>query len=209
VTTPQVIITVMTTLAVIGGIIWTFTFGRRIRWPAGEQHVGYYGTVKIVLVLERGRAALPPLVHPKYLAAHCGKATECAHTAWIESAVEDRFKTRAQVPEVTCCWIRPDAAFDDSPTLREFSRHAASVLGQVPRAIGSGPPCCVLRESVAHLIVESGQPIVHEMIHHWARDTGLHPAGADHLHGDASLWESGGPDSIEARAVARFREGKP
>jgi hypothetical protein len=66
----------------------------------------------------------------------------------------------------------------------------------------------VLRESVAHLIVKTGQPVVHEMIHYWARETRMHPAGADHLHGDAHLWESGGPDSVEARAVARFREGK-
>ncbi|MCZ6868025.1 MAG: hypothetical protein O7G84_00815 [Gammaproteobacteria bacterium] len=147
-------ILVAISLLLIAGAAWLMRFfwrGRRYQWPQGtRRRVVFQGY--IVHVITQGEAASPELQ------AACMKAVAAAGFAWTLSGKRG---ARGKIGEVAICFVS-DVAFDNHNC--EPLRRSAAYLDAVPRGLGRHMPCAVIRTSLKAHVIESGDPVIHEVM---------------------------------------------
>lgn len=195
---PQIVITALVIAGFLAMGIWALTYGRKIKYPDGIRVTMHARTpsMRVVTVLDGDIEGMSSS-EAEDIAWACTDAVECAAIAWHKEGMPGNpWKSL----ELFCCWIRTERAYEnDVLNWKEFVKHTAAYLAQVPRAIGSGPPMAVIREKYIFSIKDFGQPVIHEALHHLARE--YTDPMADRNHVDERIWED-----VAAAAIKVFDE---
>lgn len=187
------VISVVATLALAGGFVWLFVFGRRNEWPAGlriEQVVGGHNAT-VIWHPGSGGSSL--------VAASVARAALATANAWSElKGTDEAVKTLGHV----AVWLLPDAEFDrEAASVNPYRdpKHVAAYLVHVRRRLGQGPPMAVVRASLQDRMQKSGQPCIHEFLH------AVGDLYYDGAHRDATVWaKSDAVEQVEERAEAIY-----
>ena len=127
-------------------------FGRLYQWPRGyHKHMSYQG-YHVHMITSQGIA---PDIE---LLTACTRAVAAAGHAWTLSGNPG---ARGKLGEVAIRFV-PDSAFEEHPI--ETLRRSAAYLDAVPRRFGRHMPCAVVRASLMTHVLESGDPVIHEML---------------------------------------------
>jgi hypothetical protein len=169
-------------LIVSGGILffiasWIAWLGRFPRFPKGEHFEARYSSDRTVHVIFqtpgiRGarESAWPG---PKAVARACAVAVDCIiEEMGAHHAVDD-----------VCIYFVTGARFEAYPYTG--LNKAAAFLIDTGASVGSGIPMAVIRERCIEQVVNTGEPVIHEMLHLILGETTKE--GVDRGHTGASL----------------------
>lgn len=138
-------------LSVGGWLLRYLWLRQRYQWPQGQRRSWTYEGYE-VHVLTQGEAAPPELL------SACAKAVAATAHGWILSG---RSRPHARIGKIAV-YFQSDAVFDTHRV--ESLRRAAAYLDKIPRGAGVPMPCAVIRTSLVTHVMETGDPLIHEML---------------------------------------------
>lgn len=192
------VITVVTVVVLVGGLVTFLILGVRDELPKGVLATatfnGYEGTV----VLDQYTGQHTVRARHEDAAHTAARAAWATAMAWKGVKSEDRSKALKRV----VVWVREDSAFNDmvrqSMPGRDPSNVAAFLLF-VRRRIGQGPPMPVVRASLLDHLIETGSLVIHELLH--ADSALIH----DRQHKTVGVWEGTAHRTVEDQAQHMMR----
>ena len=149
------LVLLLTLLAFAGMGVWLAFFARRPHFPRGrkytEKYLGHEATT---------------VIHPKVGISGVGVAKACAVAVWASAASWEENVGRTGATKAirrVCVYVTNDVYFDAHP-YRDL-KNAAAFLISARASIGDGIPMAVIREKYVDQILETGEPVIHEMMH--------------------------------------------
>lgn len=152
---------VLCILGFVGIAIWAFTLGRKYRWTKGVQRNRKIdGDIEVITINTPGATESSRNI----LADSCAYAVQACFVAWnryIQNTNMD--KAESEIDTVGISFIS-DSEMD------EYQKHdpheyVAAYFHFTSRSIGSSAPTAVIRNSLAKTVNETGEPVIHEMLH--------------------------------------------
>jgi hypothetical protein len=191
--TPQLVIMILTLVGFMAMGVWALVWGRRVDWPDDAFRTVYKSKNLRVLVfvdhaVGADRAGFDRLAKRAHLAI---KIADEEIRRWRKS----RGKQRSWIANLLWPYNQPikefavhyptDYYYDekiDSKMKKYYQKGTNATLGQLHRAVGSGPRIATIRNRFIQSTVDRGSPLIHEV---------CHTAASDSLHSHPGLWIEG------------------
>lgn len=193
------VITIVAIVAMVTGFVWLLAFGRRPMWPDGDRTEVVYRAHRAIVIWDPSHH-VSDVRERTTIALACAKASWAISRAWHDATGENVFGDL----ETIGVQVFEDSAFED--------RAARAIPGRDPKTVGAfldkgavrlgnGPPMPVIRASHLAHVENTGQPIIHELLH------SLGDLYTDREHVDGKAWADASDSEIEIeeRAEGLFR----
>lgn len=187
-------ITIIAVIALVAGLVWLFVWGSRPEWPDAEarSEVSING-IGVVVLWGRGSTPGSSFALRFLLPVHAVQAVQSLRKAWTQSGRPPyKFGTFG-------VYVLNKYDFEASITWGDDPSKVQAYLSSAVQRLGDPPPMVVLRSSLVQHAIDTGQPIIHELLH----DIG--GLRYDRGHKDPLVWDMPGhEDSIEALAQQHY-----
>jgi hypothetical protein len=175
-TTTQMVILALALATFVGIGVWALWRAVRIPWPSGKRITRKTSMGNEIVVIDASDEAL---------IVACANATAAVFTAW--SAYLPNAISGAKVFPVIGVHFIDDAMMDDVQATLLGGQRVAAYLSDASSSFKK-IPLAVIRKSYAREVIDTGQPLMHEILHALMNDMySPHvPGMRDHTH---PTWE--------------------
>lgn len=182
--------------------IWFFGFGRRLLWPKGERLKRVTsGGVDVFVILGPGMEALLSQAKKAKVADACRTAIDSCFVAWNKHRPRER--AEESIDRLAVEFVTDDEMNRRIRAIWGADRQINGYLWRVSRAQwGSQIPMAVVRGSLFQLVIDRGEPVIHETIHALLGE--FSAKGVDRSHSDEAWTKV----SIPAGRVYAERVGR-
>lgn len=177
----------------LGAAVWLLWLGRRPILPKGRTQIATRGAYKVHVV-----SASVETVDMTTTSKRASLAVWAAAMAWQRSRNDGAHK---EIKEVVVLLVDDD--YFQAQSFTEL-RTAAAFLIHANSHVGSGIPMAVMRANIRKELWETGEPVIHEMLHAMLGE--FSEPDKDRDHSDYETWEANSDDeSIQHWAQMLFK----
>lgn len=181
-------ILIIAVVGLLAAAIWLLWLGRRPNIPSGFRKSvkrGKYNVITVIQYKDHG-----PL---DKISVACALAVWATGRAW--SAVK---KSPDSEIEHVCVYFTDDDLFEGHKF--KSLKKAAAFLVHTGASVGNGIPMAVIRSSIVPEVLETSEPVIHEMLHALLGESS--EADKDRDHSDPVVWAAnGGGVQLMARGL--------
>lgn len=185
------VITIVAVAALLAGLVWLFATGTKPKWPEGawRTETDLYDYHVVVV-------GAPSTPMRQTLGVRAARAAFALHKAWEKAPAIKPAKLKSFGVHVLM-----DDAFEKTVNWGEDPKVVRAYLANAQQRLGDPPPLIVMRASLVEHTIQTGQPVIHELIH--GAGSGLM---MDRSHATRSVWDMPGhpEDNVEAVAEGLF-----